>query len=176
MHARQLNEKMLAAHLETLLDTQSLRLVDREVRIGAYRLDAVAIDQRGHLVVVELKVNASMATLGQLLLYPHALRNQLAGTLRTRHESVCGIQLPPIRSMLITTHLDSNVAALAERRLGDTDISIFVCVGDTENQLMLVAPGEVGENQVWDQSARGATKLDTILGHLGATSRKAQTS
>ena len=160
MDAKAINEAELATHLPTFLEGLGLRFIAREVKIGAYRLDAVAADPNGALVVVEFKTNASITTLSQLLLYPHALRKAL---------TALGAQPPHIRSLLITTFLDLNVLELSRNLAGQADIEIQVCTATAPNGLTLVAPESAG-SQVWDQSTNGSCKLESVLAHLGAGS------
>jgi hypothetical protein len=156
MNAKTINEAELARHLPTFLSDLGLSFIDREVKIGAYRLDAIAADPNGTLVVVEFKTNASITTLSQLLLYPHALRKALAAL---------GIQPPRIRSLLITTFLDSNVHELSRDLASQSDIEILVCTGTSPDMLTLVAP-ENADGQVWDQIKVGSCKLEPVLAYL----------
>ncbi len=160
MEAKAINEAELASHLPTFLKDLGLRFIAREVKIGAYRLDAVAADPSGALVVVEFKTNASITTLSQLLLYPHALRKALVAL---------GAQPPRIRSLLITTFLDSNVHELSRGLAELADIEILVCTGVAPDTLTLVTPESAGD-QVWDQSTTGSSRLESVLAHLGAGS------
>jgi RecB family endonuclease NucS len=77
VNANTLREAQLVQHLDQFARQLDLRELAREVKIGAYRVDAVAADPSGNLVVIEFKVNASMTALSQLLLYPHALHKAL---------------------------------------------------------------------------------------------------
>ena len=160
MDAKAIKEAQLASYLPSFLRELGLHFIAREVKIGAYRLDAVAADPNGALVVVEFKTNASITTLSQLLLYPHALRKALVAL---------GAQPPRIRSLLITTFLDSNLHELSRHLVGQADIEILVCTGTAPDKLALVAPERAGD-QVWDQSATGSCKLEPVLAHLGAGS------
>ncbi len=161
MDAKQINEKELSGHLESFLRDRELRRLEREVKIGVYRLDAVVADPSGALVVVELKVNASIETLGQLLLYPRAFRKAI---------EVCGVKPPHIRALLITTFLDSNVKDVAHDLADQIDIEFLVCTGATPDTLRLVDTENAGEEQCWDQSERGNRKLEPVLAHLAAGS------
>jgi hypothetical protein len=160
MDAKQINEKELSGHLESFLRDRELRLLAREVKIGAYRLDAIAANPSGALVVVELKVNASTKTLGQLLLYPHALRKAIKDS---------GFKPPHIRALLITTFLDLNVKEVARDLADQVEIEFLVCTGATPDTIRLVDPENAGE-QCWDQSKRGSSKLDPVLAYLTAGS------
>ena len=161
MDVKQINEKELSDHLEFFSRDRELRLLAREVKIGAYKLDAVAADPSGALVVVELKVNASIATLGQLLLYPHVLRKAICR---------CGVRPPRVRALLITTFLDSNVKEVVHKLADKVDIEFLVCTGATPDSLRLVDPENAGEEQCWDQSKRGSSKLKPVLAYLSAGS------
>lgn len=145
MDARELNEAQLAEHIEELLGQIGLSLDSTEVSIGAFRLDAVAHDKNGDIVIVELKVVASRETLGQLLTYPHVVRKRLERE---------GGEKFKVRSLLITTHLDKNVVDIVESLKPIADISLKVCCGSLEKGLRLVDPGFAG-NQVWDQATVG---------------------
>lgn len=158
MDARGINESMLASHLPEFLEALGLVPVATEVKIGAFRLDAVAAEPDGTLVVIEFKANAAIGTLGQLLLYPHALRKKLQNR---------GVRVPRVRSLLITTHLDSNVVEVLRDLEGQADITIRVCTDSTDGKLILVPPDDAGHQQVWDQSGRGTCKLDVVVAHLG---------
>jgi RecB family endonuclease NucS len=141
--AAELTEKELATELErTFLPALSLTLIGREVRIGKYRLDALARDRGGDLVVIELKVAATKDAIAQLLLYPHAVTKTLFRQCQT---------LPSIRSVLISTHLDRNVVELVESLKLKDKIGLFVCIGNSPNELRLVEPSEAGD-RVWCQS------------------------
>lgn len=154
MDARSINEAVLASHLPEFLSALGLAPVATEVKIGAFRLDAVAAERDGTLVIIEFKANASIGALGQLLLYPHALRKKLhAG----------GVQAPRIRSLIITTHFDSNVVEVVSGLGDQVDITVRVCIGSTKSGLKLVPPGDVGKEQVWDQSDRGTCRLDSVV-------------
>jgi RecB family endonuclease NucS len=156
MDAKKINEKELYSHLESFLRDRKLRLLAREVRIGAYRLDAVATDPSGALVVIELKVNASTKTLGQLLLYPHALRKAI----KDRE-----VQPPHIRALLITTFLDSNVQEVVRELADQVDIEFLVCTSVAPDTLRLVDPENAG-GQFWDQSESGSRKIEPVLAYL----------
>lgn len=151
-----MKEVELASNLAKFLKNLGLGYIAREVRIGAFRLDAIAADPDGGLVVVEFKTNASITTLGQLLLYPHALRKALVEL---------GKRPPRIRSLLITTFLDSNVLELSRELKVHSDIEILVCVGSAPDELSLVTP-EQAIGQVWDQSSAGGRELEAVLAHV----------
>lgn len=142
MDARELNEAQLAEHVEELLAQIDLTLDATEVSIGAFRLDAVAHDRNGVIVIVEIKVVASRETLGQFLTYPHVVRKRLESD---------GVKSAVVHSLLITTHLDSNVVEIVEHLKPIADISLKVCCGTLEAGLRLVDPSSAG-NQVWDQA------------------------
>lgn len=56
VQAYALTEAQLETHLDELLESRGLRKLASQVRIGSFRLDAVALDSSdGTLVVVELK-------------------------------------------------------------------------------------------------------------------------
>lgn len=145
MEARELNEAQLAEHLEDLLAQVDLKLAATEVCIGAFRLDAVAHDRNGEIVIVELKVVASRETLGQLLTYPHVVKKRLESE---------GGQKFVVRSLLITTQLDQNVVEIVQSLKSVANLTLKVCIGSTEAGLRLVDPSEAG-NQVWDQAIAG---------------------
>lgn len=158
MNAKGLSEAELAKHLDLFGKKLRLRVIDKEVKIGAFRLDAVAYDDySGHLVVIEFKANASISSLGQLLLYPHAI----AKALKDR-----GIAPPPVRSILITTHLDTCLVEVAKALSSCRQIEAWVCV-DSGFGIELVKPEEAGE-QAWDQSTRGKRSIDSVLRFLDA--------
>ena len=160
MNVGQMKEAHLARHLDIFARQLSLRVIATEVQIGAYRLDAVAIDSSGELVVIEFKANAHIATLSQLLLYPHALSKALKAK---------NVTPPPIRAVLITTHLDTNLVEVVRGLSGCAPIEAWVCVGSVSGELALAAPRDAGE-QAWDQSMRGTHRIDEILQFVGDTS------
>jgi hypothetical protein len=113
--------------------------------------------------VIEMKTNRSIAILGQLLLYPHALRKALISL---------GVMPPPtIKARLHTTYLDENVYELANSLSAHGEIAISVCVGTALHPLSLVDPhSDLARKQVWDQSKIiGKHKLETVLNHLRNT-------
>jgi len=153
MLATELSEAELSKHLHDLLQKAEFTNIHTEVQIGHYRLDAVATDNDGSLVVVELKVVRTKDTLAQLLLYPHAVRKRIMGRSNTP---------PCVRALLITTHLDQNVVEIVDDLGLNPNITIRVCVGDTTHGLKLVAPCDpVARDQVLDQGL-GASNLDEI--------------
>lgn len=156
MNAKTITELELASRLPKFLEDLGLSFIAKEVRIGAFRLDAIAAEPDGGLVVVEFKTNASITTLGQLLLYPHALRKTLAGLDR---------RPPRIRSLLITTFLDSNVYEVSRELKVHSDIEILVCIGASPDGLKLVGPEQAGE-QMWDQSSTGGKVMEAVLAHV----------
>jgi hypothetical protein len=146
-NVRELNEKELAAGVKTTWFTRwfpsRFKSVEHEVRIGRFVLDLVATEQDGGLIVIELKIDMHHRALGQLLLYPHAVREKTTWGAGRR-----------VNAMLITTHLDLNVVEvvgkLNERQ--DTQIELKVCVGD-EDDPKLVDPSDAAAcEQVWDQA------------------------
>lgn len=146
MNARELNEKELSPYLEKLLDQIGLELLEREVHIGKFKLDAVAIDRKSRcIVVVELKVVCTKDALGQLLLYPRAVRQKLKDSSKT------------VRSLLITTHLDQGVVEIVEELQPTHNIQLWVCASGEGQDLRLVKPDhlDVKNKQVWDQSQLG---------------------
>jgi hypothetical protein len=145
MDARSLKESQLASHLGEFADQLGLSIIRREVPLGRYRLDALAEDADGEVVVVELKTAATKDTIGQLLLYPRALRTVLLKQGYTRR----------VRSLLIATHLDSNVVGVVDELRSIADVSLKVCVGTEADGLRLVDPADAPPEQVWDQSAEG---------------------
>ena len=140
MNARELKEKELSRHLKTLLCQEGLELLGQEVQIGKFKLDAIAVDREGRIVVIELKVVCTKDALGQLLLYPRAVRQKLPSK--------------EVRSLLITTHLDQGVVEIVDELPWRYGITLMVCVGSVQSGLRLVAPchPDVKDNQVWDQS------------------------
>lgn len=157
MDARSIRESALASHLEELLKQIDLIPIEREVRIGAFRFDAVARDRSGNLFVVELKVAARMDTLAQLLIYPHVLKKYL------RH---CGLPAPVSGAVLITTHFDLNVLEVLKSIGASSTTSVWICTGTVPGALRLVAPMEVPD-QAWDQSRQGgAARTDEIFRYL----------
>jgi RecB family endonuclease NucS len=143
LNARDLSENQLTKKLDYLIKELNLVEVGRELRLGAFRFDAIAYDQAGTIVVVELKVMATKDTLAQLLLYPHAIRKFLKRS---------GIENQKVRSVLITTHIDLNVVEITERLSDIEDVSIKICIG-TDDNLQLVDP-EHSPDQMWDQSLK----------------------
>ncbi len=147
-----ITEKQLEAHAPELLKTIGLRRLDRELQIGSYKLDAVALDEKTRrVVVVELKTCAHIGSLGQLLLYRSALRKTLATTALKSYE---------IDALLITTFLDLEVVSVVND-LGLSDsIHVKVCVGDLA-PFSLVDPYDAPANQAWYQrSVKVSPRLD----------------
>jgi hypothetical protein len=144
--AIKLTESELDANLESLLPQLGLKLLGRELKLGAYRFDAVAHNGEGDLVVVELKVVASKDTLGQLLLYPHALRKLLTER---------GLHGTQVKALLIATHMDLNVVEIAAEIASSSLIGFRVCVDNNQGGLRLVSPYDAPQ-QAWDQSKQGA--------------------
>ena len=145
--ARSLKESQLARHLPRFADQLDLSIIHREFIIGAYRLDALAVDKTsGAVVVIELKTAATKDAIGQLLLYPRAVRKVLLRQNCTRR----------VRSLLITTHLDSNADDIVDELRSIADVALKVCVGTEPDGLRLVdpddAPHDAPHAQVWDQS------------------------
>ena len=142
MNARELKEKELSPYLDKLLDQIGLELREREVHIGNFKLDALAIDRKKKcIVVVELKVVCTKDALGQLLLYAHAVRQKLNDPSKK------------VRSLLITTHLDRGVVEIVKELQPPHDIQLWVCVGGEGQDLRLVLPDHLdAEDQVWYQS------------------------
>ena len=97
------------------------------------------------MAIIELKVVASTNTLGQLLLYTRAVRNRL------RREGWPG----QVRGLLITTHLDSNVADVVSELQSIEDLTLKVCVGTEPGALRLVEPREAPPEQIWDHLTVG---------------------
>lgn len=159
--AYSLSEIEVAARLPGLLAQKRLTLIDTEVRIGAFRLDAVAFDPDGCLVIVELKTTRWIGTLAQLLLYPRALKKSLAAK---------GIQPPPIRCLLVTTFLDRGVLDLiADYELSDT-VDVLVCSGSLPDDLKLTPPlHEDAADVVLDQ-ADGPACIDKVASWIGQQS------
>jgi RecB family endonuclease NucS len=156
---KRLTEAELVKHREMFANELGLQIIATEVKIGAYRLDAVAKDTHGHLVVVEFKANASMTTLSQLLLYPHALANAIKNRRRVP---------PPIRSLLVTTHLDTCLVEVAAKLSMSAHIEMRVCMRDSERGVRLVTPDEAGE-QAWDQSNYGPQCIEAVLESLSTS-------
>lgn len=162
MNATEFSERQLAAHIEEFAKSLNLTLLGTELRFGAYIVDAIARDERGSLVVIELKVKATKDTLAQLLLYPHAIRKLV------KNKEKMAVK---VRSLLISTHVDSNVVDVARRVSGIEEIAIKICVGDLNSGLSLVDPDEADENQVWDQSTNGRIcDLRLLTGSVMASS------
>ena len=155
-----LTERALAGRLRDLMAKAGLRLLDTEVRIGSFRLDAVAFDDRDNsLVVVELKTNRWYGTLAQLLLYPRALNQAIADE---------GILPPPIRSLLITTYLDKGLIDLiANHGLSDS-VELLVCVGSEERGLKLVNPLDAEAEAVLFDQASGKRNVARVVDALRA--------
>jgi RecB family endonuclease NucS len=164
MNAKKLNEKELSKYFfdEERFSQLGLKLLDKEVKIGAFKLDGVAIDtSTKELVVIELKVNASKNTLAQLLIYPYVL-----------HKALCKLKFepPPIRSLLVTTHVDLNVVELAQNLANQRIIKILVCTDSGEGMFSLVSPDKAPKNQAWDQSEEGSSRLKLICDELTSIS------
>ena len=155
MSIRGLSEKELTNHLEDFVKTLELVMVGQEMRLGAFRFDAIAYDRSGTLVIIELKVNATKDTLAQLLLYPHALRKFLK-------RSEC---IQRVRTILITTHVDLNVVEIVERLSTIEDIDIKICRADQNGVPCLVSP-RLADDQIWDQSLNGKCNLEIVDGSL----------
>jgi hypothetical protein len=162
MNATKLNEKELSKYFfdEERFSQLGLKLLDKEVKIGAFKLDGVAIDiSTKELVVIELKVNASKNTLAQLLIYPHVL-----------HKALCKLKFEPpqIRSLLVTTHVDLNVVELAQNLANERIIEILIFTGSDKEMFSLISPNNAPDNQAWDQSDEGSTRLQLICKELNA--------
>lgn len=155
MSVRDLSEKQLSEDFKWIIDALNLELIGKEMRLGAFRFDAIAYDHSGALVIIELKVKATKDTLAQLLLYPHALRNFLK-----RNQSD-----QRVRTILVTTHVDSNVVDLVKRLESVEDICIKICTDSTEGKRTLVDP-EFATDQVWDQSLNGPCNFRLVAGRL----------
>lgn len=141
MNARELKEKELSPHLRALLLQLKLELLGEEVYIGKFKLDALAVDKDGCIVVIEMKVVCTKDALGQLLLYPRAVRQKLQDPSKK------------VRSILITTHLDQGVVEIVKELQSTHDIQLRVCVGGEGQDLRLVKPDHLdAKEQVWDQS------------------------
>ena len=141
-NVRDLSEQQLSLHLDGFLKVLGLTSIGKELRIGAFRFDAVAYDLNGDIVVVELKPISTKDTLAQLLLYPHALQMQLKD-----------LPNPPnVSSLLITTHIDANVFEIAESLSVTGEISIKVCVGSKLDGITLVSlkdlPSQAGDRDI----------------------------
>ena len=147
--ATKLTEAQLVDHLGDFAKDLEISLLGTEVRLGAFRFDAIGRDKSGCIVVIELKVNAWVGTLGQLLVYPHAVRSFMRDN---------GFPEQPVCSLLITTHLDQNVVEVTERLASAATVRLKVCVGDETRGLRLVDPTEA-EAQVWNQ-AYATSKCD----------------
>ena len=158
MNVKSLTEAQLVQHLDAFARQLGLTVIGTEVKIGAYRLDAVAHDPSGSLVVIELKANASVTALSQLLLYPHALQKAL---------SKVGVEPPPIRSILITTHLDRCLVEVARDLAASRHIEAWVAISPAPGSIALAAPESAGD-QAWDQSEQGTQCLESVLSFLGA--------
>lgn len=157
MNASELKEAQLSEHIESLLKQIGLTLIQKEVAIGQLRLDAIAEDAEGALVVIELKTNRAIATLGQLLLYPHVLRKAIRSQ---------GYPERRVKARLITTYLDSNVLELIDTFSLNGDIAVSVCIGSAPHSLKLVSPAEAPE-QVKDQGAiKSSSKAQKIWTYL----------
>lgn len=147
-----ITEKQLEAHARDLLATMGLRWLDRELQLGSYKLDAIALDEQDRrIVVVELKTCAHIRSLGQLLLYRSALKQALTGTLLKSYE---------VDALLITTFLDLEVVdVVSELGLSDA-IGVKVCVGEGA-PFSLVDPSDAPGEQAWYQrSVRVSHSLD----------------
>lgn len=153
MRASKITEKQLASHLVKLLPDIGLVLLEQQVTLGKFRLDAVARDEKtGALVVIELKTRARLDTLAQLLLYPHALA-KIVGAKRSGAST--------IRAALITTHLDLNVVEVAKSITPPHEIELWVCVGRKKNEYKLVPPSQA-RDQCWDQAECSKEQAKTI--------------
>jgi hypothetical protein len=124
--------------------TRFVGAAEREVRIGKFVLDLVARETDGSIVVIELKTDMHHRALGQLLLYPHAVRTKTPWGNGRR-----------VTSMLITTYLDRNVVEIVDElntMRPDAPIELKVCVGSEESPRLVDAGDEAAEAQVWDQA------------------------
>ena len=144
--ASSMTEKQLDLRAEELLQTIGLTLVDKQVRLGAYRFDAVALDRKNKkIVVVELKTERYKGALGQILLYRSALKRHLA----MEHPA----NTYDVDALLITTFLDLEVVdVLQELDLGDA-VRVKVCVG-AGTSFSLVDPADAPETETGYQSLR----------------------
>jgi len=148
----------LVRHLDAFARQLGLTVIDTEVKIGAYRLDAVALDSSGALVVIEFKANASITALSQLLLYPHAL----AKALRAK-----AVEPGLIRSVLITTHLDKCLVEVARELSMCRKIETWVAVSSRSDGIELVQ-SEAADDQAWDKSEEGTQRIESVLSFLGS--------
>lgn len=139
-----LTERHLETELEGLLASIGLSCIQRQLRLGAYRLDAVARDQRSRkLIVVELKTCAFLGSLSQLLLYRSALGKWLR---RCDYP-----ETSEVGALLITTFLDLEVLDTIEALGLADEIWVRVCIHDGSS-LRLVDPLQVGVgSQAWYQ-------------------------
>jgi len=139
LNEHQLDELLTPAWFERHF---RFRNVLREVPLGAYRFDRLASDADGRLVVVELKTDAHLRTLGQLLVYRHAVAKHA----RSRQ----------VRALLLTTYLDKNVVEVVDQLRSVIDIELKVCKDDPHDPdgLVPVDPRAAGP-QVWYQDEVG---------------------
>ena len=151
--AHSLAERELASHLPALAKQEQLTLLGTEVRIGGFRLDAVASAPDGSLVIIELKTTRWMGTLAQLLLYLRALRRCL---------EFQGLRPPQIRSLLITTYLDCGLLDLiTDHELTDV-VDVRLCVGTLPNDLRLVKPSHSSAASALLDQATGPHTVERI--------------
>jgi hypothetical protein len=157
-----LSERELTRHLEVLLGARNLKLIAEQVRIGSFRLDAVAYDETdGSLVVVEVKTNRWCGTLAQLLLYPRALKRALPE----------GAEVQRIRALLVTTYLEEGLIDVLNDYGLSESIEIAVCTGSVKDGLRLVDPKDPeAKAALWDQ-ADGTKNVAAISHWIGSQLR-----
>lgn len=144
-----ISERMLERHIPELLQSIGLTWVDKQVPVGSYKLDAIALDRSaGRIIVVELKTCAHVGTLGQLLLYRSALQQTIVGLIPEAKNDV--------EALLITTFLDREVVDVVKQLGLDGTVRIKVCVGGSV-PFSLVDPSDAPDNQAWYQ--RGEPSL-----------------
>jgi RecB family endonuclease NucS len=139
---RQLREKIEATDLLTRDPEIGLKgYFAREVKIGSFTLDLLGKRERGDLVIVEFKANAHKNTLGQLLLYPRALRSAL------------GRKAPRIRTVLVSPFIDRGVVDLA-RKLRSVEKIVLRLAVSVRGRVELIDPAKVDatSGQCWEQS------------------------
>lgn len=141
--AKNITEKELQSYISDLLQTMGLTCVAEQLQLGAYKLDAIALDKkRRKIVVVELKTCAHIGSLGQLLLYRSALMQTLAHVAPEADYEV--------DALLITTFLDREVVDVIHGLGLDDKIRVKVCVGDSAH-FLLEDPHDAPRDQAWHQ-------------------------
>lgn len=130
---------------DRLLGTAGMELVRREVRLGGYKIDAIArCKQDNALVIVEFKSKRGKEALGQLLLYLEAVRRLVRNVHRP----------PVVRGLLVTTYLDENVLSVIRALKLDDLIQVKMVKGASLQSLELVDPDEVPESFRGDSAVR----------------------